>query len=97
VNHIVIQYSSDNGVKIIRYGLRNMAKMRKSGIEGFGRCGPPEQGGRLTNLPPNTHAAYMHVLQINQPHAPTKARPARVIGMTQKERPRGGRKKGLIR
>jgi hypothetical protein len=29
VNHIVVQYSSDNGVKIIRYGLRKMAKMAK--------------------------------------------------------------------
>jgi hypothetical protein len=29
VNHIVIWYSSDNGVKIIRCGLRKMAKMAK--------------------------------------------------------------------
>jgi len=61
---------------------------------GPGLGGLERQGGRLTNLPPNTHAAYMHVLQINQPHAP---RPARVIAMTKKERPRGERKKGLIR
>jgi hypothetical protein len=54
-------------------------------------------GGRLTNILPNTPAAYMHVLQINQPHAPIKARPARVIAITKKERPRwgGGGGKGL--
>jgi hypothetical protein len=51
VNHIVIQYSSDNGVKIIRYGLRNKAKMRKSGIEGFGRCGQPDHRTRKTAFP----------------------------------------------